>query len=148
MVCMPRPGWGLGFLLALQAPMLAQAPPAPPPVPKVELKENFPNPFFPSTTIPFDLFPEACSGNHQPTVSLKVYNVLVQVIAVPTLTGDAPARVDNLKLRCGEYRAFWDGKLLDGRRDVTPGVYYYQLVVDGQRYTRKMIVQRKVTSEK
>jgi hypothetical protein len=56
--------------------------------------------------------------------------------------------LDGIRLRCGEYRASWDGKYLDGQREVTPGVYYFQLTVDGQRFTRKMIVQRRVTSEK
>ena len=46
-----------------------------------------------------------------------------------------------------EYRAFWDGKYLDGRGEATPGVYYYQLTVDGERFTRKMIAQKKVTSQ-
>ena len=62
----------------------------------------------------------------------------------------APAtaeRLDSLRLRCGEYRAYWDGKYLDGQREATPGVYYYQLTVDGERYTRKMIAQKRVTSQ-
>jgi len=33
-------------------------------------------------------------------------------------------------------------KYLDGKVVATPGVYYYQLVVDGERFTRKMIVQK------
>jgi hypothetical protein len=55
--------------------------------------------------------------------------------------------LDSLALKCGEYHAYWDGKYLDGKREATPGVYYYQLTVDGERYTRKMIAQRKVTSQ-
>ena len=31
--------------------------------------------------------------------------------------------------------------------EATPGVYYYQLTVDGERFTRKMIAQKKVTSQ-
>ena len=54
---------------------------------------------------------------------------------------------DCLALKCGEYLSYWDGKYLDGKREATPGVYYYQLTVDGERYTRKMIAQRKVTSQ-
>jgi hypothetical protein len=81
-------------------------------------------------------------------VSLKVYNVLVQVVAVPTLASGSSERVDSLRLRCGEYRAFWDGRYLDGIHEATPGVYYYQLTVDGERFTRKMIAQRKIASQK
>jgi hypothetical protein len=114
--------------------------------PRVELKENYPNPFFPATTIPFTINSEVCARGHQPVVSLKVYNVLVQVVAIPTLGVGLSERVDSLRLRCGEYRAFWDGKYLDGKREAITGVYYYQLTVDGERFTRKMIAQRKVIS--
>jgi hypothetical protein len=136
-------GWWLGLMVGLGSPVLAQVRS---PIPLVELKENYPNPFYPSTTISFAIAPEACRNGHQPTVSLRVYNVLVQVVAVPTLLGETRDPLENLKLRCGEHRAFWDGKYLDGEREATPGVYYYQLTVDGQRYTRKMIVQRRVAS--
>ena len=89
--------------------------------PRIELKENYPNPFFPTTTIPFVISQEVCARGHQPVVSLKIYNVLVQVVAIPVLTsGGGPRlageRLDSLRLRCGEYHAFWDGKYLDGRR--------------------------------
>jgi hypothetical protein len=148
MVRLQWTGWWLGLLVGMQVPAVAQTQAQrPPPSAKIELRENEPNPFFPSTTIPFVLSPEVCSRNHQPTVSLKVYNVLVQVVAVPVLPGDPPIPLDGVRLRCGEYRAVWDGKLLDDR-EVTPGVYYYQLTVDGQRFTRKMIVQRRVTTER
>jgi hypothetical protein len=55
--------------------------------------------------------------------------------------------LDSLRLRCGEHRAYWDGKYLDGKREATTGVYYYQLTVDGERFTRKMIAQRQATSQ-
>jgi hypothetical protein len=86
-------------------------------------------------------------------VSLKIYNVLVQVVAIPVLTSGAgpraagAERLDSLRRRCGEHHAYWDGKYLDGEGEATPGVYYYQLTVDGERFTRKMIAQRKVTSQ-
>jgi hypothetical protein len=148
-----RTGWWLALLAGtVSAPVRAQTPvqpqQQPAPGPKIELKENTPNPFFPSTTIPFTIAPEVCSRGHVPVVSLKVYNVLVQVVAIPVLPGDPPVPVDSLRLRCGDYRAMWDGKYLDGQHEVTPGVYYSQLTVDGQRFTRKMIVQRRVTSER
>jgi hypothetical protein len=143
MVRLVRPGWWLGLLVGVGSPVAAQANVTPP---RVELKENYPNPFFPSTTIPFVIAPEVCSGRRLPVVSLKIYNVLVQVVAVPMLGGSSE-RLDSLALRCGEHLAYWDGKYLDGKREATPGVYYYQLTVDGERYTRKMIAQRKVTSQ-
>jgi len=143
MVRMVRPGWWLGLLVGVGSPVAAQANVSPP---RVELKENYPNPFFPATTIPFAIAPEVCTGGRLPVVSLKIYNVLVQVVAIPRLGGSSQ-RLDSLALKCGEYLSYWDGKYLDGKREATPGVYYYQLTVDGERYTRKMIAQRKVTSQ-
>jgi hypothetical protein len=51
-------------------------------------------------------------------------------------------RLSGLRLRCGSYVAYWDGRLLEGEREVTPGVYYYRLTVDGQSQVKKMIVRR------
>ena len=149
MVRLVWPGWWLGLLVGVGTPVGAQANVAPH---RVELMENYPNPFFPTTTIPFSISEEVCSRGHQPVVSLRIYNVLVQVVAIPVLTNGAGARpavterLDSLRLRCGGYHAYWDGKYLDGRGEATPGVYYYQLTVDGERFTRKMIAQRRVTS--
>jgi hypothetical protein len=137
------PGWWLGLLVGAGSPVAGQANVAPP---RVELKENYPNPFFPATTIPFAISSDVCARGHQPVVSLKVYNVLVQVVAIPTLGVASSERVDSLRLRCGEYRAYWDGKYLDGKREAITGVYYYQLTVDGERFTRKMIAQKRVIS--
>ena len=139
------PGWWLGLLVGAGSPVAAQANVLPP---RVELKENYPNPFFPVTTIPFEISREVCARGHQPVVSLKIYNVLVQVVAITTLGVRSSERVDSLRLRCGPYRAFWDGRYLDGKREASPGVYYYQLTVDGERFTRKMIAQKKITSKK
>jgi hypothetical protein len=117
------------------------------PPPRIELKENYPNPFFPATTIPFSISQEVCTRGHQPVVSLKIYNVLVQMVAIPVLADGSAERLDSLRLRCGEYQAYWDGKYLDGKREATPGIYYYQLSVDGERFTRKMIAQARVTNQ-
>ncbi len=149
MVRLVWPGWWLGLLAGVGTPVAAQANVDPP---RVELKENYPNPFFPTTTIPFLISQEVCARGHQPIVSLRIYNVLVQMVAMPVLTSGAGARpaagrLDSLRLACGEYRAYWDGKYLDGRGEATPGVYYYQLTVDGERFTRKMIAQKRVTSQ-
>jgi len=144
MVRLAWPGWWLGLLVGVASPVAAQANIPPP---RVELKENYPNPFFPATTIPFEIAPEVCGKGHQPVVSLKIYNVLVQVVAIPSLASGSNRPVDSLRLGCGEHHAYWDGRYRDGRGEVTPGVYYYQLTVDGERYTRKMIAQKKVTSQ-
>ena len=132
------PGWLLVLLLGLAGTASAQERPPP----RVELRENYPNPFFPSTTIPFVLSPDLCERGHQPLVSLKIYNVLVQIVAVPILLNSNGERLDGLRLRCGQHEAYWDGRMQPGNRDLTPGVYYAQLTVDGERYTLKMIASR------
>ena len=63
--------WFGGGLLAGQA--------TPPPL--VELKQNYPNPFNPATTIPFSLNGALFADGHRPKVSLRIYNVLAQLVA-------------------------------------------------------------------
>ena len=122
--------------------VLGQA--APPPL--VELKQNYPNPFNPATTIPFTLNGDLFANGHRPKVSLKIYNVLAQLVAVPILQGTGED-LDNLELTCGTtgpcaFTAYWDGKVLKTDREAASGVYIYQLVVDGRRFTKKMIVMK------
>src|SRR2546426_10478366 len=66
------------------------------PPPLVELKQNYPNPFNPATTIPFTLNGELFANGHRPKVSLKIYNVLAQLVAVPILQGTGED-LDNLE---------------------------------------------------
>jgi hypothetical protein len=104
------------------------------------LGQNYPNPFKPDTFIPFTI--DDCNApNGQRRVTLRIYNVLTQLVAVPRLHGSARALV-NVPLSCGEYIGHWDGRV--GRRGgmAAPGVYLYELVVDGQRTSRKMFVAR------
>ncbi len=138
------PRWVLTLLFAagVGPPLAAQQNRPPPPPPNATLGENTPNPFFPATLIPFRIRPEECTDGQQPLVSLKVYNVLVQVVAIPVLQSGRGEVLENIRMACGDHVALWDGRTLDGRTDPAPGVYYVQLTVDGVRYTRKMIVRR------
>ena len=116
------------------------------PRPTVELKQNYPNPFNPATTIPFSLNGALFVNGHRPKVSLKVYNVLAQLVAVPILQGTGEA-LDNLELSCSSadgcaYSAYWDGNVRNTSQQAASGVYIYQLVVDGQRFTKKMIIMK------
>src|SRR5207244_13274559 len=72
--------------------------------PLVELKQNYPNPFNPATTIPFTLSGDLFANGHRPKVSLKIYNVLAQLVAVPILQGTGQA-LDNLELSCSSPRS-------------------------------------------
>ncbi len=137
-------GWWLGLMLAgAGSPVAAQVLA---PAPKVELDQNDPNPLGAATTIPFKISPELCVRGHQPVVSLRIFNSLVQVVAIPVLA-DNGQPIDFLRMSCGEHRAYWDGRYLDGKREAGAGVYYYQLTVDGERYTRKMIVTRRLGAQ-
>ncbi|HEX9610953.1 MAG TPA: T9SS type A sorting domain-containing protein [Gemmatimonadales bacterium] len=116
------------------------------PPPRVELKQNYPNPFNPATTIPFALSGELWSSGRPPVVSLKIYNVLGQLVAVPILQGTGQ-RLDNVQLECTDgagcsFAAYWDGNVLGTQREAASGVYLYQLVVDGRRFTKKMLIMK------
>ncbi len=115
------------------------------------LRQNQPNPFANETTIPFSVGDAGCAVGTQHVVTIRIYNILSQVVAVPALvdstSGDhsvAPARaVNNLALGCGDYVARWDGKHTRDSRDAPPGVYMYQLVVDGHPAgMKKMVITR------
>src|SRR5919202_518330 len=56
----------------------------------LRLGQNYPNPFNPETRIPFAVGdPPACAGPAQYRVSLRIYNLLAQLVAVPVLVGGA-----------------------------------------------------------
>lgn len=104
------------------------------------LGQNYPNPFKPDTFIPFRI--DDCNGpGGQRTVSLRVYNVLAQLVSVPELHG-ARRPLLNMRLSCGDYEGYWNGKVGRTGRLAAPGVYVYELIVDGQRTSRKMFVAR------
>ena len=104
------------------------------------LGQNYPNPFKAETYIPFTV--EDCGGvGGQHSASMRIYNVLAQLVAVPVLFG-ADRPLTGLRLSCGEYLGVWNGRL--GRRGqrAAPGVYVYELIVDGQRLSRKLFLTR------
>ncbi len=125
----------LGLLLAAPSVVEAQQN-------VVRLDRNYPNPFNPETTIPFSLRESVFASGHRPTVSLRIYNVLAQLVAVPILQGSGE-ELHNVQLAwngTGRYQAFWDGKIRGSDRDAPSGVYVYQLVVDGRVLTKRMTI--------
>ncbi len=85
------------------------------------LHQNHPNPFNPGTTIAFDL-PAAAD------VSLAIYD----------LTGRNIDTIALGRLSAGRHRVNWQATASNGR-PLPPGVYFYQLKVDGRvMQTRKM----------
>ncbi len=102
------------------------------------LGQNYPNPVNPETNIPFSL---ACdeSGGGDYVVSVRIYNVLAQLVAIPVVQGRGEL-LDNVRLPCGDYIAYWDGKVRPAGREAAPGIYIYELVVDGERSAKKMYI--------
>ena len=89
---------------------------------RFDLGVNYPNPFNPSTTIPYQL-PAAMH------VRLEVFNVLGQRITT-LVDGERPA---------GFHTATW-GAVDAGGRAAATGVYLYRLSGGGARLTRRMVL--------
>jgi hypothetical protein len=111
------------------------------------LGQNYPNPFNPTTTIPFSVgdAPTCSDRSRVYRVTLRIYNVLAQLVAIPIMqgtSGNAGQPVEGLPLSCGQYTAYWDGNYMRSGREVASGVYLYRLEVDGNIRVRKMIVMK------
>lgn len=108
----------------------------------VQLHRNYPNPFNPETTIPFTLDRVLWDDGSPPVVSLRIYNVLAQLVAIPILQASGEV-LENVRLGwngTGDFQAYWDGKVRGSNREAASGVYIYQLTVDGQTISRKMAI--------
>ena len=89
---------------------------------EVGLGPNYPNPFNPSTLIPYQLAATS-------PVRLEVFNILGQRVA--TLVDEAQS--------AGSYVARWDGTDAAGGAAAS-GVYFYRLTVAGAHQTGKMVL--------
>ena len=111
------------------------------------LGQNFPNPFNPETRIPFAVgdTPICSDPGQQHRVTLRIFNVLAREVAVPVLQGGTSSvaggqPINDVLLPCGEFVAYWDGKVRGTGQDAPSGVYSYRLSIDGKVLTKKMIV--------
>ena len=108
-----------------------------------QLEQNYPNPFNPETTIPFVLTEELFAEGRGVVVSLRIFNLLQQLVAVPVALGHAGGEgvpVSQLEYaQPGRFEAFWDGLDMAGQQ-VASGIYFMQLTVNGVTKTRKMYV--------
>ena len=101
-------------------------------------------------TIGFTVGPNGCSDRTRTfNVTMRIYNVLAQPVGIPTLASVSPAGgpvpgsgrpLSGLPLPCGQYIAVWNGRHPATGQRLAPGVYVYDLVIDGQRITRKVTV--------
>ncbi|MEL6822774.1 MAG: FlgD immunoglobulin-like domain containing protein, partial [Calditrichota bacterium] len=89
-----------------------------------QLRQNFPNPFNPETTIQFEL---SAAGNFQ----LVIFDVL----------GRRVRELVNENLASGSFQVRWDGRD-DLGREVSSGIYVYQLIGKGVAVSRKMMLLR------
>ena len=115
----------------------------------VSISSVYPNPSNPESRMTFAVgdYP-ACSGDgKQYRVTVKILNILLQIVKVPQLTGGSAGvaggqRLEGVMLPCGEYTAYWDGKYLDSAREAASGVYLWSIDVDGQRVTKRATVAK------
>ena len=100
---------------------------------KFQLFPNYPNPFNPTTTIPFHV---SCKGQGAscktpiPT-TLVIYNILGQKVRILV---DEPQKP-------GRYEVTWDGKDEDGNQ-LSSGVYFYKLKTKDFVQSKKMLLIR------
>jgi hypothetical protein len=112
------------------------------------LKQNYPNPFNPETRIPFSVGDEKCEDpSRQHRVSLRIYNILSQLVAIPVLQGGTGGvaggvKLVNVMLTCGDYVAYWDGKYEGTKNEVASGVYLYELRIDARSMVKRMLVTK------
>ena len=134
---------GLAVPGAAQAQTVADPPDAR--EPGFELRQNYPNPFNPETRIPFELGETLFENGRSVRVTIRIFNVLQQLVAIPTALNHplgSGVPVEDLAYDTpGPKEAFWNGLDLSGRQ-VASGIYYMQLVVNGQSVVRKMIVAK------
>ena len=114
--------------------------------PVVTLKQNYPNPFNPETWIPFDIGCKDDPGQ-QFKVSVRIYNLLAQFVAVPVLQGGTGnvaggQPLENVLLTCGQYTAYWNGNYRNTNNEVASGIYMYVIEVDGFRTVKKMLITK------
>jgi hypothetical protein len=107
------------------------------------LEQNYPNPVNPETFIPFRLEESLFRNADTAVVTLRIHNILRQVVAIPEALDHPSGRrvrlINTVFTEPGRTIAYWDGKDAAGRR-VPSGVYYYELVVNDSPLVKRMIV--------
>ena len=141
--------------VVMPAVLSAQAPanPAQPPVKLradgFDLGQSSPNPTAGETRFPFFVGdPPVCrDARRQYRVSLRIFNLLAQEVAVAQLAGpngelDGARRLNGVMLTCRQYQAYWDGRVQGTQRDAPDGIYLYRLEVNGRAVVKKLVVSR------
>jgi len=90
-------------------------------------KTTYPNPFMPTSSISFNVKESTMPHN----VILKIYNG----------KGNIVRNLINSTFDSGEHKISWDGKDDEGN-SVASGIYFYQLDIDGEINTKKMVLMK------
>jgi hypothetical protein len=150
--------WRIAACVAVALPgaLVAQSqviPPAPTPArlrpDGFDLGQSSPNPTAGETRFPFFVGdPPVCrDSRRQYRVTLRIYNLLAQEVAVALLTGpngelEGARRLNGMLLTCRQYQAYWDGRVDGTQRDAPDGIYLYRLEVNGRALVKKLVVHR------
>ena len=117
--------------------------------------KSWPNPFNPVVNTSFTIGSGSCAPGETHAVTVRILNILAQPVVIPVLRGPAAnstssasssmngSPLSNLRLECGDYISFWDGKLEDHSREAASGTYIVQLIVDGKLTNSTRIYYRK-----
>ena len=97
-----------------------------------------------ATTIPFTLGEGLFADGRPVTVSIVIFNLLQQQVAVPLALRHPAGDIEVRELEYqtpGYHEAFWNG--LDGAgNQVASGVYFVRLTVNGQSQFKRMLVTK------
>lgn len=97
----------------------------------------------PEMWIPFHLERKLFETADSVVVSMRIYNPLKQVVAIPVLREPAstasPRLLEHVFRQPGRKSAFWDGRDLAGAV-VGTGIYYAELTAGARRATLKLVV--------
>lgn len=105
---------GAAFILFLDGSVVVGVEPYPQPLAGTSLGRAHPNPFHPTTTIPFRLGQDA-------EVRIDVWD----------LNGRLVRQLVNARTPAGDHRVVWDGRDAGGRT-LTNGTYFYRMLIDDQ----------------
>jgi serine protease AprX len=93
------------------------------------LDQSYPNPFNPTTTIPYTVHGSQYTVNNPIRTTLRIYNIRGRL--VKTLLDE--------EKKAGEYSVVWNGNDERGK-EVASGIYFYQLIAGDKKITRRMVL--------